>query len=136
MTLATVVFFVSFFGIVSLFALKHWELRRERTLAPVLRSKFDARALQFKELLAAARVDLAKVPPFALRLVRVLIREAAIGFAVLARVAERQAYRLADLVSHKHRFEKRETRSEFLKKVSEHKSGNGLETSEDNGQNT
>jgi len=88
------------------------------------------RAQQVKELLDAARVDLAKVPPEGVRLFRIGIHMLALGFAALARTAERYAHRLADLVSYKHRFEKRDTRSEFLKKVSEHKNGNGLDTTE------
>ncbi len=129
MVFAATVFFISFLSIVSLFALKYWELRNERVIAPILRAKFDARALHLKDLLAAARVDLAKIPPLTLRLTRILIHEAALGLAVLARITERQLHRLADLVSHKHRFEKRETRSEFLKKVSEHKNGGGVDES-------
>jgi hypothetical protein len=48
-----------------------------------------------------------------------------LGFAAFARSSERQAHRLADLVSHKHGFVPRETRSEFLRKMSEHKNGGG-----------
>ncbi len=139
MFVAAVFFFGSFLGIAAIFGLKYWEQRTGRTLVPAFREKIDVRALQIKELLAAARIDIAKVPPALLRLSRFLIHEAALGFAFLARVVERQSYRLADLVSHKHRFEKRETRSEFLKKVAEHKNGNGndrLDTTGDNGHNT
>ncbi len=125
MTIAIIVFFLSFAGITALFGLRYWEIHAQRFLAPALRERFDARALQAKELLVAARIDLAKLPPALLRLTRIIIHEAALGFAILARIAEKQAHRLADFVSHKHRFEKRETRSEFLKKVSEHRNGNG-----------
>ncbi|OGG53659.1 hypothetical protein A2851_02105 [Candidatus Kaiserbacteria bacterium RIFCSPHIGHO2_01_FULL_53_29] len=127
MVFVTAIFFISLVGIGLLFGLKYWEMRRERILAPSMRSELDRRAVQLKELMAAARVDLAKLPPIAVRLSRLAIHEAALGFAALARFAEGQAHRLADLVSHKHRFERRETRSEFLKKVAEHKSG-GMES--------
>jgi hypothetical protein len=76
-----------------------------------------------KELLLAARVDLAKVPPELLRFSRIALHEAALGFAYLARLAERRAHRIADFVSHKRHYERRETRSEFLKKVSEGRNG-------------
>lgn len=133
MFVAATLFFVSIVGIAGVFGIKHWEQSAQRVLAPSFRGKLDVRALQVKELLAAARLDLAKLPPAAVRLGRFLIHEAALGLAVLARIAEKQLHRLADLVSHKHRFEKRSTRSEFLKKVAEHKSGssNGIDNAVD-----
>ena len=123
MTLAIVVFFFALLGIVCLFTLKYWENRRARIVAPLIREKLDTRALQLKDLLVAARINLDKVPPEALRLSRIIIHEAALALAASARFAEVQAHRLADLVSYKHRFEKRETNSEFLEKVAEHKNG-------------
>ena len=122
MAFAGILFALSLVGIIALFALKHWEMTRERILFPRLRARGDVRAEQIKELAFAARMDLAKLPPEALRITRILIHEGALGFAALARFLERQAHRLADFVSHKRGFEKRETRSEFLKKVAEHKS--------------
>jgi len=53
------------------------------------------------------------------------VREAALGLAASARYLERQAHRLADLVSHKRGFERRETKSEFLKQVTDFKASNG-----------
>lgn len=138
MVFATIIFVGSLIGIVALFGLKHWEMRREKLLVPAMRSELDRRAVQLKELMAAARVDLEKLPPIVMRLSRFAIHEAALGFAAMAHFAEREAHRVADLVSHKHRFERRETRSEFLKKVAEHKNGNsnGLDTTSDNGHNS
>ncbi len=130
MTLAIAVFSISLLSIILLFALKSWEIRRERVFFPVLRQKADVRALQIKELLDAARLDLSKIPPGAVRLSRIGIHQFALGFAAFARKAERYAHQVADLVSYKHRFEKRDTRSEFLKKVAEHKSG-GVDDSGD-----
>jgi len=136
MTLAFVVFFFSLFAIAFLFALKSWEIRKERIVFAPWRERADVRALQLKELLDAARLDLSKLPPGAVRLSRIGIHQLALGFAALARAAEGYAHQVADLVSYKHHFEKRDTRSEFLKKVAEHKSGNGLDTTADNGHNT
>jgi len=130
MFVASIFFFSSLLGIIGLFGLKYWEQRHSRVLVPAFRETLDTRALQLKALLTAARMDLAQFLPVLVRLSRFFIHEAALGFAYLARVAERQAYRLADFVSHKHRFEKRETRSEFLKKVSEHRNGGGEESRE------
>ncbi len=136
MMLAIIVFFFSLLSIVTLFGLKHWEIRRARVSLFALRQKADVRALQLKELLDAARLDLSKIPPEVVRLSRIGIHQLALGFAAFARRAEKHAHQVADLVSYKHRFEKRDTRSEFLKKVAEHKGGNGLDTTTDNGHNT
>ena len=120
-----VVFVISLTGIIGLFAVKYWEYNRDRVLMPRLRARADMRAAQMRELLVAAREDMSKLPPLLAALGRYLVHEAALGFAALARMAERGAHQLADLVSYRHRFEKRETRSEFLRKVAEHKNGNG-----------
>src|SRR3989344_892136 len=135
MTLAFVVFFFSLFAIAFLFALKSWEIRKERIVFAPLREKADVRALQLKELLDAALLDLSKLPPGAVRLSSIAIHQLALGFATIARGAEGYAHQVADLVSYKHHFEKRDTRSEFLKKVAEHKNGNGL-SDESGGNNT
>ena len=134
MTLAFVIFFFSLFAIAFLFALKYWEIRKERIVFAPWREQADVRALQLKELLDAARLDLSKIPPEVVRLSRIGIHQLAMGFAAFARGAERYAHRVADLVSYKHHFEKRDTRSEFLKKVAEHKNGNGSD--ESGGNNT
>jgi hypothetical protein len=130
MVFAGILFALSLLGIAALFALKRWEMARERVLLPHLRARGDVRAQQLKELATAARMDLAKIPPEAVRTARIMVHEGALAFAALARFLERQAHRLADFVSHKRGFEKRETRSEFLKKVAEHKTDNGLDTEE------
>ena len=130
MTVAIITFFFSLVSIIALFALKQWEIRRARIFLPALRERADVRALQLKELLDAARLDISKLPPQALHLSRIGIHQLALGFAAFARRTERYAHQLADLVSYKHRFEKRDTRSEFLKKVAEHKSGGVDESGE------
>ncbi|MDO8514741.1 MAG: hypothetical protein Q7S50_04310 [bacterium] len=135
MTFSAILFVVSLVSIVLLLLLKNWEMRHGRVLAPGIRGKLDAHAILLKTLLTALRVDLEKLPPEAARLSRITIHEAALGLAAVARFAERHAHQLADLMSYKHRFEKRDTRSEFLKKVAEHKNGNGLDTTTDNGHN-
>ena len=142
---AFVAFVISLAGIVALFCIKYFELNREKVFLPRLREQADIRAGQVKELLVAARADLAQLVPLTVRLSQYLVHESALAFAALARTAEKAAHQLAELVSSKRRFEKRETRSEFLKKVSEHKNGNGngnglpsqrLDTTSNNGQNS
>jgi hypothetical protein len=109
--------------IIAIFALKLWEQKRGRSLAPAMRQSLDIRALQVKELLRALGADFGKLPPEMVHFTRIGIHTLALGMARLAQVLEAQAHRLADLVSHQHRFERRAPRSEFLKKVIEHKKG-------------
>ena len=137
MLFAAIVFVFSLLSIIGLFSFKHWEEKRGVVVLPQWRERADLRAIQLKELALAARTDVAKLPPEIIRVTHILIHEMALGIAALARFSERQAHRLADMVSHKQGFEKRETRSEFLKKVAEHKNGteNGLDTTGDNGHN-
>lgn len=122
---AIVVFGLSLIAIMSLFVLKYWETGSGRVLAPSLRIKADRRALELKDRLSHIRLDLARIPPLTVLYGRYLVHEGALGFAAFARISEHQAHRLADLVSHKRTFVVRETRSEFLKKVSDHKKGEG-----------
>jgi hypothetical protein len=123
MLIATVVFFGSILGIVLLFGIKYWELRTQRVIATATRAAADEQALRFKALLLRSRIELSKLPPNMVYIGRLLLREIALGAAGLSRASERQAHRIADMVSHKHRFERREPRSDFLKQMNEHKNG-------------
>ncbi len=125
MVYAAVIFFGSLIGIAILFAIKYWEMRRGMVMAPGVRTRADEYALELKALLVRGRAQLATVPPTLVYLSRALLHEGALGFARLARAAEQQAHKLADLVSHKHRFEKREPRSEYLRRMNGHKNGDG-----------
>ncbi|HEY4516630.1 MAG TPA: hypothetical protein VJG64_01675 [Candidatus Paceibacterota bacterium] len=120
---ATAVFLLALVGIVLLFVLKMREEKIGHTYLPQWRVVADHEALHLKELLSAAQIDLKKVPPLAVHFAHVALHFAAIEFARAARGASRQAHRLADFVSHKHNFQRKETRSEFLKKMSERKNG-------------
>ena len=119
----TSVFFASLAGIVALFWLKAWEEGREYLLVPSFRRMLDNAALWCKELLNAGEAWLAKVPSMTAYLTLSTLAFGAVGFARLARAASDAAHKLADFVSHKRNFERRETRSEFLKQVIEHKNG-------------
>ncbi|MDO8561804.1 MAG: hypothetical protein Q7S05_03175 [bacterium] len=115
-----IVFFISLLGIVALFGIKHWERVHERILYPIARERADAQAIKIKELVRVGRIELSKLPPQAVVLGKRAVHAGALGAARLARGMEVRAHQLADMVSHKHSFEKRETRSEFLKQVGEH----------------
>jgi hypothetical protein len=125
---AGIVFVISLIGIVCLFGLKYWEEKHATVLVPKMRLWSDDKADEFKQFIAWSRAEAGSLTPRALRFARWCIHELALGFASLARASEREAHRLADLVSHKHRFERRESTNEFLKQVSDHKNGNGVDT--------
>lgn len=117
-----IVFGFSLLGIAAMFAMKYREVRAGRVLVPTLREAGDEHALAFKDFLASIRGEAATWPHRALIALRGLAHALALSIAALARLIERQAHRYADLVSHKHHFERRETSSDFLKRVSDFKS--------------
>jgi hypothetical protein len=125
MFVAVILFVLSFASIVALLVLKDWELSHERLLVPQVRKRIDQEALHLKDLMAAAQLDVGKLPPLIVHAVQVTLHAAAVDFGHFAHWLGEQAHELADRVSHRHHFERRETRSEFLKKVSEGKNGNG-----------
>lgn len=120
-------FLVSFVAIIALFAAKRWELKHERALTPRLRDKADNLAIKAHELVIALEADAQKLPPEVLHGSRVLLHRVALLTASFFRFLSIQAHRLADFVSHKHTFRRNAPRSEFLKKVLEHKNGEGTE---------
>jgi hypothetical protein len=120
MVVATSLFFASLAGLFALFSLKLWEASHGRTLLPAFRRTLDRGALSCKTLLIALEQIILSLPSILASLgLRTLVR-GAVAFAQLARSASDAAHRLADFVSHKRNFERRETRSEFLKQVTEH----------------
>lgn len=129
------IFFFSLVGLIAFFAVKRVELRRGVVFFPIWRSRADLEATRLKGFGAILWADITKVPPAALRMARSAAHEAALGLAMFARMSEKGAHRLADLVSHKRGFERRETRSEFLRQVGERKNGE-LDATDTNGQNT
>jgi len=126
MTLAFTLFFASLVGLALLFTIKSIETRRQRVFMPHLRESADDAALSLKVLLDRARVESARIPPTLMYVTRFLLHEAALGVAKLARIAEAKSHSVADYVSHKRGFEKREPRSEFLKHMNDHKDGRSL----------
>jgi len=116
-------FGISLLGIVGLFAIKRWEIKNERVLAPGLRERADRLAFRLKELLLALEADAQRLPPELLHGSRTLLHQGALIVASFLRFLSIQVHRLADFVSHKHSFRRNAPRSEFLKKVLEHKNG-------------
>jgi hypothetical protein len=116
---AAIVFFVSGVLLVGLFYHNIREYKTGRATLGEWRLVADDQALQLKELIVAADLDLKKIPPIVVHLGHVVVHYAALEFAHLARQASRQSHRLADFVSHKRNFQRSETRSEFLRKMTE-----------------
>src|SRR4051812_14982906 len=112
---AMIVLGVSILGLAALFYVKHWEEKNARVFAPALRLAADGQALQFKAFLITCEREFRKIGPTSLRIGRAMLHDLALSLAALSRASERQAHRLADIVSHKHRFERRETKNDFLK---------------------
>lgn len=127
-----IVFAASLAGIIILFFVKKLEENRERRFAEGLRMRADHGALHVKAWLEMGEWYLEKTPWFIAALASYGIHIGALSFARLARTSAEHAHALADLVSHKHRFERRETKSQFLKDVSEYKNGSSekLDTKE------
>lgn len=124
-----VVFFFSLAGIAALFGMKRWEEKNGREIAPETRRFLDERALHAKELLIAMRHDAAKLPPILLHAAQRTLHGMMVDFARLSYSLARLSHQLADSVSHQRHFIRRETRSEFLKKVSEGVAGGGTDAS-------
>lgn len=116
---ASIVLGVSILGLSLLFYIKHWEERNARIFIPDLRLAADQKALELKTILQKAQGEFRKLGPTLIRFSRTLLHDLALYLAALSRASERQAHRLADMVSHKHRFERRETKSDFLRQVGE-----------------
>ncbi len=115
------IFGVSLFGIVFLLAMKAWEMRREHVVAPRLRARLDAGAIFIKSQIEKGEAFLAELPSLASFVAMKTLAGGSVQVARLARRMSESAYRLADFISHKHNFERRETQSEFLKTMIEHK---------------
>lgn len=117
------IFFASLAGIIALFWIKAWEANNGRTLVPRLRMALDSGAHLCKERLVEAEEWFVRLPSLTANMSLRILALTAIQFAKLARSASEGAHQLADFVSHKRNFERREVRSDFLKQVIEHKNG-------------
>ncbi len=123
---ALIVFGVSLVGLVLLFAIKAREATYPSVARARWREKADELALGIKWGGMVLEWYISRLPLIANLLTRRFVRSAALSFAHFARLSSEQAHRLADFVSHKRSFERKETKSDFLKQVTEHKNGNGV----------
>lgn len=114
------VFLGSLFLIVLLFMLKAAEAGTTVRTAARARDFLDDGALYLKDVIGWTSARIARIPPVVALLTRYGIHQAALSAARFSRMVERAAHDLADMVSHKHRFERRETKSQYLKEVGEH----------------
>lgn len=119
--IASVTFFSSLAGLVALFSFKGLEERRGYAVLPRAHAWLDAFALRLKDLLMYAQLFIAAVPPLVALLSRLLFASGARAFARVAQRWAESAHGLADFVSHKRNFERKPVRSEFLRKIEEHK---------------
>lgn len=114
-------------GILAIFAMKKLEVSRGALYGGAWRDEADLFAMRVKWVFLVIEWYLTRLPDFLFLLARYGVRAGALHAAQVARSAEAHAYRLADFVSHKRNFERRETKSAYLKQVGEHKNGNGKE---------
>lgn len=125
MTLAMIVFIVSLALIVLLFVLRYIEERRGARFGARPRQLADNAALNLKDALEHGKDQLEKLPPEVAHVSMHAVHSGALGAASVARAFEEQAHRFADFVSSKRNFQRRETKSEFLKQVTDFKNTNG-----------
>src|SRR3989344_88559 len=132
--IAGVTFFASLLLTCFLFALRVREIETGRRFAPRLRDAADREALHFKDLLYGMHIDLKKVPPLLLHGGHVALLFIAIEFARGARAASLSAHAFADFVSEKRNYHLRQTRSEFLRRMSQRRKGNEEGNGHDEGE--
>jgi hypothetical protein len=114
---AITLFFISLVGIVSLFILKRWEIKSGIQVAAPWREVADYEARLLKKRLIQLESEMGTWLPKALLICRYFVHLTALAVARGLHRGEVLMHKLADRVSHKHRFERRATRSEFLKEV-------------------
>ena len=120
---ALIIFAVSLVSIVALFVLKGFESVREARIGEGWRERADHGALRVKRIFEIGEYHVENIPFYTGAVTRYVVHVGALSFARLARSSAIQAHRLADFVSHKRNFERRATKSSFLKQVGEYKNG-------------
>ncbi len=111
-------FFGALLGLTALFTVRLIEERRGARFASSFRERLDQYTLAFKRQCLRVELFLEQMPrlaSFALRALTVITMR---RFARMTEGLSRAAHSAADMVSYKHRHERTETRSHFLKQVS------------------
>lgn len=116
--MAAPIFFGALAALISLFLLRYFEERRGMRFAPRMRRSLDRLARIIKAIALVLSDMLEHVPQIVSYLLRALAVSIVRRFAHMTESLSRAAHSVADMVSYKHRFERRETRSDFLKKMS------------------
>lgn len=124
--ISTIVFAGALLYIVALFSLRIVE--GDRRVLSSTRESLDVWAWTIKQRFMRLYVASRKFPAVSFLVMRYFIHIGAKSFARFARRLEEGAYHVADLVSHKHRFQRRQSNNQFLHEVTNHK--NGLERDE------
>lgn len=119
--IASVAFLIVLSLLVAFFALKHYETNTGMVWCARQRKVADERVVTLRAWTLSHADLLETLPSIAARFLRYLVHEMALLVAYGARRIETWAHDLADFVSHKHSHQARETRSDFLKQVSEHR---------------
>lgn len=125
MVVPTTLMSLSIFGIIGLFGLKFWEVKTGAVLFDGIRTKADDAARSVKRFLGAMTLHMRHLPSTVRLVGRYFVYLGAKATARFARQLETFAHRIVDRISHKNRFERRESSSSFLKKVREHKNSLG-----------
>jgi len=116
--MAAPVFFGALVSLVLLFVLRIVEERRGARFAPRLRRSLDRFARTVKAIVLVIADMLGELPRISSYLLRALAVMLVRRFAHMTESISRAAHSVADMVSYKHRHERREPRSAFLKEVS------------------
>ena len=116
--MAAPVFFGALLSLVLLFVLRIVEERRGARFAPRLRRSLDRFARTVKAIVLVIADMLGELPRISSYLLRALAVMLVRRFAHMTESISRAAHSVADMVSYKHRHERREPRSAFLKEVS------------------
>jgi hypothetical protein len=126
--MAAPVFFGALAGLVLLFVLRVVEERRGGRFAARFRRRLDWYARVLKALVWYAADMLERFPLVTGYAARGLAATVVRRFAHATESVSQAAHTAADMVSYKHRYERMETRSAFLKKVSGTREGSSQET--------
>lgn len=120
-TVFVVCFASALVALVLLFVVAYAEERRGALFLSRAQGALDLWALGVERRLAHAGRVLDHWPTYVAQVGYYSVHVTAVLVALLARAAEKRAHRVADFVSLKRSFIRRETKSDFLKAVQEHK---------------
>ena len=127
--MAAPVFFGALAALAVLFTLRLIEERRGARLGASVRLSLDRFALSIKAILMYVAALMERIPQITSFLLRAFAVALVRRFAHMTEGISRAAHSAADMVSYKHRYERKETRSTFLKEVSR---GNEAKENEEN----